>query len=216
MTIKLALVDDCALFRKSVRTVLLELDSNIQITEHASVPSPDEVLALAEPFSEQLVLLDYHLPNTDFLKNLFATKACFPQASVVVVSADETAQQIIDAVGAGAAGYIPKSSSPEIFVAALRLVLLGQTYLPEQVMLLAPHKRLALRRAYARLSGAQKKVLQSVIAGKSNKVIAIDYGLSPSTIKNHLTAAYRTLGLRNRTEAVLALSTIDESSGASV
>ena len=127
---------------------------------------------------------------------------------IVVVSADDNPHHIIKAIDDGAAGFIPKSSSPKILLAALRLILLGQTYLPAQVMSLAPHGSAVLRQCFLGLSPAQKRVLLGVVAGKSNKVIAIEHGLALGTIKSHLSVAYKVLGRNNRTEAVMALSVL--------
>ena len=208
MSIQLALIDDDALFRQGMCAVLLGLDADIQIKEFSEVPTPTAVLSAPDAFSQDLVLLDYHIPNSRFSHNLIAVRACFDLAKIVVVSADDNPHHIIKAIDDGAAGFIPKSSSPKILLAALRLILLGQTYLPAQVMSLAPHGSAVLRQCFLGLSPAQKRVLLGVVAGKSNKVIAIEHGLALGTIKSHLSVAYKVLGLNNRTEAVMALSVL--------
>jgi len=208
MSIELAFIDDDALFRQGMRAVLLSLDAGIQITEFSEVPSPAQVLAAPDALDQDLVLLDYHIPNSLFAHNLVAVRACFESAKIVVVSADDNPHHIIKVIDDGAAGFIPKSSNPKILLAALRLILLGQTYLPAQVMSLAPHGPAVIRQGFLGLSQAQKRVLLGVVAGKSNKVIAIEFGLALGTVKSHLSVAYKALGLNNRTEAVMALSAL--------
>lgn len=203
MTICLALIDDDGLFRKGLRTVLEGLDAEVRIKEFACVPSDS---FSQSDFAAQLVLLDYHIPDTEFAHNLSAVHALFPNARVTVLSADDNPHHILAVLDQGADGFIPKSSNSAMLIAALKLILLGQTYLPAQVLLLATHTTPSLRRNFARLSHAQQRVLLDVVAGKSNKMIAFELGLALGTIKSHLSAAYTVLGLRNRTEAVIALN----------
>jgi DNA-binding NarL/FixJ family response regulator len=208
MSMLLALIDDDSLYRQGMRKLLSSLDANIQIEEFSKVPSPFAKAEAPDAFGHNLVILDYHIPNCQFVHNLRAVRACFGMAKIVVVSADDDAHHIIQAIDHGAAGFIPKSSNADILVAALRLVLLGQTYLPVEVIGLAPHGPAVLRQAFESLSDAQQRVLLAVVAGKSNKLIAIEHGLALGTIKSHLSAAYKGLGLKNRTEAVMALSAL--------
>ena len=208
MSIQLALIDDDSLFRKGMRAVLQGLDAKIQIAEYSKVPTPAQVLSSPDAFTQELVLLDYHIPNSLFSHNLIAARATFESAKVVVVSADDNPLNIIMAIDDGAAGFIPKSSNPKILLAALRLILLGQTYLPTQVMSLAPHGPAVIRQGFTGLSQAQKRVLLGVVAGKSNKVVAIEHGLALGTVKSHLSTAYKVLGIKSRTEAVIALSAL--------
>ncbi len=205
MTMHLAIIDDDALFRQSLHAVLRALDANVRIEEFACIPSRH---CIPSDFAAQLVLLDYHIPDTEFARNLSDTRARFPAAKVTVLSADDNPHHILAVLEQGADGFIPKSSNSAMLIAALNLVLLGQTYLPVQVMSLAPSTTRHLQRQFARLSTAQQRVLLDVVAGKSNKLIAFEQKLAIGTVKSHLSAAYTILGFNSRAEAVIALSTL--------
>lgn len=199
MSMRLALIDDDPLFRTALRSLLFGLDPHVQIAESAGFTS-------SVRRSVELVLLDYHLPDSCFSTNLVQARRYFPSAKIVVVSADESPVRILEAIELGAAGFIPKSADPEVLIAALRIALLGQIYLPQEVMKYANAFSADVNQRYAALSDAQKRVLDKVLAGKANKVIAIELGLALGTVKSHLSMAFKALGVRNRNEAVVALS----------
>jgi DNA-binding NarL/FixJ family response regulator len=157
------------------------------------------------------VLLDYYLPGVNGLEALSKCRERFESATLVVLSGEEDARIIRSLVEHGAAGFIPKSSSREELISALKLVLAGGTYLPRIALGPLPvsnsnndghadsHKDMSMR-----LSRRQFEVLMKAVQGKSNKVIAKELEISDHTVKAHLSVAFRTLGVQNRTEAVYA------------
>jgi DNA-binding NarL/FixJ family response regulator len=131
--------------------------------------------------------------------------AAAPQVPVAVLSGETGSDLIREAIDEGASGFVPKSSSSELLVAALQLILAGGVYLPKDVLgeidagrSNANDKQLDL------LSARQTDVLLRAIKGQPNKVIAIDMGIAEGTVKTHLSAAFKILGVHNRTEAVFA------------
>jgi DNA-binding NarL/FixJ family response regulator len=196
--VRILIVDDHALFREGLRRMLRDLDAQAEIREAGGC---DEALALARE-NFQLVLLDMHMPGTSGLEALAALRTACESARIVVLSGEEDPRLVRQVIDAQAAGYIPKSSTPQLLFSALRLVLAGGVYLPT----------LALRDmgapdgspAAGGLSGRQLDVLRKAVEGKSNKVIARELAISEGTVKAHLAAAYRALGVKNRTEAVYA------------
>jgi DNA-binding NarL/FixJ family response regulator len=113
------------------------------------------------------------------------------------------------AIELGAMGFIPKSSSPEVLMQALRLILAGGVYLPPAVLdgRLAEPLPAKPQAGPAKLPGIterQMDVLRCVIQGKPNKVIARELDISEGTVKAHLSAVMQALGVHNRTEAVYA------------
>ena len=134
--------------------------------------------------------------------------AAAPTTPVAVLSGEEDPNLIRATIEAGASGYIPKASSSEILVAALQLILAGGIYLPHKVLAgmeaVTAGKGNSIEATKDLLSGRQTAVLLRAIQGQPNKVIAIDLGIAEGTVKTHLSAAFKALGVHNRTEAVFA------------
>jgi DNA-binding NarL/FixJ family response regulator len=114
-------------------------------------------------------------------------------------------------IDAGAAGFIPKTSTQDILIAALKLILAGGVYIPNLAMhgrsAAAPHRNGASDgspSAIESLSKRQLEVLARAVQGKPNKVIARELYIAEGTVKAHLSAAFQALGVSNRTEAVYA------------
>jgi len=202
----LLLVDDHALFREGLKFILRGLDEHLLIDEAGSV---EAAIAMQEVPPFDLILLDLNLPGAGDLEALASVRAAFPQAPIVVLSGEDDPRMIRATIEQGAMGFVPKSSTPEILINALRLILAHGVYLPLSALDTdAPaaeteginNPDTLLRN----LSPRQIEVLRSVIRGDSNKLIARKLSLSESTIKQHLSAVLRTVGARNRTEAVYA------------
>ncbi len=184
--------------------LLSDLDESLEFVEAESC---QQALA-CDADSCDLILLDYHLPGVDGLEAMAAIHQRFAGATIVVVSGEDHAQTIRAAIEAGASGFIPKSSTPEVLVAALKLILAGGVYLPPMLMngpaSAVDDSQAAGSKGKHGLSSRQLQVLLKVIQGKANKVVARDLNISEGTVKAHLSAAFRTLGVHSRTEAILA------------
>jgi DNA-binding NarL/FixJ family response regulator len=199
----LLLVDDHALFREGLRTLLLKISPDVTIHEAASLEG-----AVDECRSTQfrMVLLDLGLSTSDGLDTLDAFRNSVPNVPVIVLSGDEQPQHIRAAIDRGAVGYVPKSHTADLMIAALRFVLAGGIYLPpgalEDELGIEPSARSASANAFARLSPRQQQVAQLLLQGQSNNVIARKLGFSEGTVKAHVSAIYQIVGARNRVEAV--------------
>ncbi|MDM4770193.1 response regulator transcription factor [Solimonas sp. SE-A11] len=196
------LVDDHELFREGIKLLLANLAEDVVFVE-----APSCHAALSHPASSPLdvILLDFHLPGTHGFDALRALRAHFEQPAIVVLSAEENPALIVQAIDEGAAGFIPKTSSHAVMMAALRLVLAGGTYLPPHALLgSAPQAATAQQPGdpLAELTPRQVETLRLAMQGKANKVIAREMDVSEATVKAHLSASFRALGVRNRTEAV--------------
>lgn len=206
------LVDDHHLFRQGLKFLLSDLQTGIVF---ADADSCERALDYACGAPVDLVLVDLHMPGVDGMDALCAMRAAFGSSAVVVLSSEDDPRVIRKAIEMGASGFVPKSSTPEVMVAALRLVLAGGTYLPPHVLrefggfdrTPAPASIPAVARP-DNLSERQREVLLKVVQGKANKVIARELNLSEGTIKAHLSAAYRALGVQNRTEAVFVAAKV--------
>lgn len=206
------IADDHLLFRDGLRRLLSQFKDNMTFREAGTF---DEVRALCDgqtPFD--LILLDLGMPGWAGFSELGAIHERLPKALLVVVSGSERRSDLLAALESGAAGYIPKSSSAKVLLGALELVLNGGIYVPAQAIrgdllmntdAAAPEDPLTATGSAAgdQLTPRQREVLTRLREGKSNKQIAHELGLTEGTVKVHVTAILRLLGVRNRTQAAL-------------
>jgi DNA-binding NarL/FixJ family response regulator len=210
---KLLTVDDHALFRQGLKFLLMDLQHDLECLEAGSL---DEALALDEKESIEFVLLDYHLTDSEGDISLKRIATAFENAVIVLLSGEENPQLIRQLIDQGAAGYIPKSSSQDVLIAALKLILAGGVYVPAIAMNASTPAAMArvmqpegASRELNALSKRQQDVLTLAVQGKSNKAIARELNIAEGTVKAHLSAAFRALGVSNRTEAVYAASRLN-------
>lgn len=204
--ITLLVVDDHALFRGGMRLLLADLGVSARVLEADSVEA-----AVAMDERPDLVLLDLYLCGLSGQPALAMIRERMPDATVVALSGEEDPRLIRATIEEGASGFIPKTSTPGVMIGALRLVLAGGVYLPPQVLradaapaIAAGCAPVASASVLESLTPRQLDALMLAIRGKSNKAIARDLGVSQGTVKQHLSAAFRVLGVENRTQAVFA------------
>jgi len=202
------LIDDHALFREGLKFLLRSLDAALEVDEASDCA---KALEHAAARSYDLVLLDLKMPGVAGLEALAALRDAVPAAPLVVLSGEDNPGVVRAAIERGAMGFIPKSSTPEVLIQALRLVLARGVYLPPTVLDAARTPApVAFQDAPAGdmvlpgLTPRQMDVLRCVIQGKSNKIIARELDVSEGTVKAHLSSVLRALDARNRTEAVYA------------
>jgi DNA-binding NarL/FixJ family response regulator len=145
--------------------------------------------------SDSLVLLDLGLPDCSGIAVLRSFGGVFPDMRIVVVSASESSAVIATALKGGAAGYIPKTSPPEVVVAALRVIVAGGTYIPPQVM-----PEIAQTPVF---TARQLEVLQLLAQGASNRDIAKALGIADNTAKQHTHAVFQALNVSTRSQAIV-------------
>ena len=153
------------------------------------------------------------METVDSIQHICAT---WPDVPVVVVSVREDMQVIRQALRAGAAGYIPKTSSPDVTLNAIRLVLSGCIYIPPDALeLRSAAEEMDVTAAGVRkslpesseiadfpLTNRQVDVIDLIAEGKSNKEVGEELGLTAGTIKMHLSRIYKVLKAKSRTDAV--------------
>ena len=151
------------------------------------------------------VMLDLNLPDVDGLDGLVRLRAA-ANAPVIVVSSLADNRVVSQVIQAGAAGYVPKHSPREVFRTAFETVHSGDVFLPEGCVLVedeeADEQSDAINRL-ATLTNQQARILQLICEGKLNKQIAYDLSIAETTVKAHVTAIMRKLGVQSRTQAVL-------------
>ena len=201
---QILLVDDHALFRQGLRLLLDDMDHGLNFHEADRL---DTALSAVESSSAfDLVLMDFHLPGTSGLEALNRFLGAAPGTPVIVLSGEEDPSLIRRAIDAGASGFVPKSASPEVLMAALKLILAGGVYLPPSVLISGSQGESTEPgdQKAELLSERQTSVLLLAVQGKANKVIASELGIAEGTVKAHLSSAFKVLGVRNRTEALIA------------
>lgn len=156
-----------------------------------------EALALFEKLRPSLTLMDGILPDIPGVEVTRRIIAAHPAAKVIVVSINDTAEDVHRAMEAGAKGYLPKSSELNDLVRAIRTVAAGEHYLPPELA-----RKLAERNLHTPLSDRELDVLRLVAQGKANKEIAESLGVGEGTVKTHLSHLLAKLDAPDRTRAV--------------
>lgn len=205
-TYDILIADDHPLFRSALRQALSSgLEAAVQLTEAGSIA---ELQALLETRRDwDLVLLDLNMPGAYGFSGLVLLRGQYPHLPVVVISAQEEASVYKRARDFGASGFIPKSSTLEGIQQAVQEVLDGGVCWPATVddggPLSDEEKNISAQ--LASLTPQQFKVLTMVCDGLLNKQIAYELSVSEATVKAHVTAIFRKLDVRTRTQAALAL-----------
>lgn len=213
--LKLLVIEDHALVREGMIQTLRHLEpdrpaAEICILEAGNCDDGCAILIEQEDFD--LVLLDLALPGMDGLTCLGLIRQRFPAVPVVIVSAYDDAPTVKRALKAGASGFIPKAYPGERMLAALRQVLAGQVYEPENLLPTSPISEPASTVVTETaaddfgLTERQAEVLGLMNSGKSNREIAALLGVSEGTVKIHVTAVLKALGVSSRTQAMVAVA----------
>jgi DNA-binding NarL/FixJ family response regulator len=204
------IADDHPLFRDALQRAVLAAVPDATVHTADSVPA---LFALIESLPDaDLLLMDLHMPGARGYSALAHIRGQYPGLPTIVVSGHEEGQIARRALAHGASAYIPKSAAVEQIVEAVRAVLDGDVWLPHQLVggsveLKADEADVAAR--VATLTPQQFRVLNMIAEGLLNKQIAFDLGVSEATVKAHMTAIMRKLGVSNRTQVALAASHLD-------
>jgi DNA-binding NarL/FixJ family response regulator len=213
--VKILVVDDHPLILEALHHVLRQLDGEVEVYDART--AEDGRHLVADHPDAGLLLLDLTLPGADGFSLLEELRAEHPAMPVVVISASDRREDILRAIDLGAMGYIPKSSSNQVTLQALRLVLSGGVYLPPIALSARddpadappPAAEDAAAHTTARelgLTARQAQVLALILQGKPNKVICRELGLAEGTVKIHVAAILRALNVSTRTQAVIEAS----------
>lgn len=192
-------VDDHPLFRAALKIAALRAAPTAGVIEAGTIAEAVEKLCAAPRLD--LVLLDLRIPDADGYSGIATIHVERPDVPIIVVSAVRAAEAAASAVRYGAAGYLGKTADLATIARTIADALAGHRMVP-------PHDEDAsvdaMAQRIAELTPAQLKVLIAVLGGKLNKQIAFDLGVSEATVKAHMTAVFRKLGVQNRTQAVIA------------
>jgi DNA-binding NarL/FixJ family response regulator len=201
------IADDHELFRSGLKQLLLDELGAEEVREAETLDQAIEILTGGGQCD--LILVDLRMPGMSGAEDLAALRDGFPEAKVAVVSAWEERAEIIAALSAGVHGYVPKSLPSAEIAAALRSILEGRIYAPpslgrREATAPAP-TALAYGAGQEKLTTRQKEVLTELLKGQASKEIARSLDIAEGTVKIHLAAIYRALGVRTRAEAIAKL-----------
>ncbi|QGX41244.1 response regulator transcription factor [Permianibacter aggregans] len=204
---KVLLADDHPLFRDALKRAI---EFSIEQAEVFDADSVAALYALLEQHSDaDLLLLDLHMPGAKGFSALIHIRAAQPGLPVIVISGNEDPAIMQRAIGHGASAYIPKNTAPETMSSAIRAVLDGEVWLPAGIddkTTSIAQEEAEIARRIKELTPHQFRVLMMLADGSLNKQIAYDLGVSEATVKAHMTAIMKKLGVTNRTQAVVAAS----------
>lgn len=205
MSIRALIADDHELFRSGLKQLLIDVLSAEDVREAEDFDQAIE--SLTNGGAGDLILVDLRMPGMAGAETLAALRDGFPDAKVAVVSAWEERADIIAALSAGVHGYIPKSLSSADIAAAIRAILDGQIFVPSALGKREPgsQRMAAAQDAGDKLTQRQKEVLNELLKGQASKEIARTLDIAEGTVKIHLAAIYRALGVRTRAEAIAKL-----------
>lgn len=207
---EILIADDHPLFRSALQQALtLGLGPGVRLVEAASIGELES--RLAEKADWDLVLLDLNMPGAYGFSGLVLLRGQYPQLPVVMISAQEDIAVVARSREFGASGFIPKSSSLETIQQAVRVVLDGDAWWPQQTQeaISVSEEARAASAGLASLTPQQFRVLTMVCEGLLNKQIAYELSVSEATVKAHVTAIFRKLGVRTRTQAALLLQQLE-------
>lgn len=207
MAVNILIADDHPICAAALSMAARQIVSDAQ-TNH--VESLAEALDLASRERFHLILLDLKLPDAQGFVGLLAMSKAQPGTPIAIVSSNDAPATMQQAMRHGASGYIAKSAPMSAMISAIRALLAGgQVFPPEafQAPAQPPIPDAAAR--IADLSAAQLRVLRAAASGSANKQLAYELGLSEPTVKTHFAQIFRKLGVTNRTQAILALQSLE-------
>jgi DNA-binding NarL/FixJ family response regulator len=206
------------MIREGLRHVLREIDSDGEVVEADSAEAALDALR-TQGDELTLVLLDLGLPDTEGMTLLRQIRQARPGVPVVVLSANDSRPVVLEAIDAGAMGFISKRSSSTVLVNSVRLVLAGGICIPAHAQIAAQeHQAIAQEPGHAPsvplyrtpsdlgITARQAEVLALLIQGVPTKFICRELDVAIGTVKSHITAIFRALNVHNRTQALFALS----------
>lgn len=212
---KILIADDHPLFREAIHNVISDGFQGSEVMETADL---DSALALTHEHDDlDLILLDLNMPGMHGLNGLITLRNEAPTTPVVIVSAEQEKQIVLQAITYGAVGFITKSSPRSQMIEAIEQILNGNVYLPPDIIRAqksSTSRRLSDAPSFPpemlqALTRKQLLVLERMTKGESNKQIAYTLDIAETTVKAHVSAILRKLNVHNRVQAILSASDID-------
>ena len=194
--ITLLVVDDYPFFRLGIAT-LIGATPDMEVVAEAETGS--QAIELFKRFHPSICLVDLRLPGMSGIEIIREIHKIDPNTRFIVLTMYEGDEDIYQAVSAGATGYLVKGMPSEMLLTAIRRVANGGRFFPPTVV-----HTLQNRTPDANLSERQKEVLRLLTAGRNNREIAAQLHISDEIVKTHVSEILLRLGVRDRTQAVIA------------
>jgi DNA-binding NarL/FixJ family response regulator len=197
--IRVLLADDHAVVRSGL-TQLLATVEDVEVVGAAADGAEAVELALAQ--RPDVVLMDLSMPVMDGIEAIRRVRGHDPEARIVVLTSFSDRERILDALDAGAIGYLLKDAEPDELIRGVRAAAAGEAPLAPKAASAVLTAR-ADQRPAAELTPREREVLGLLSRGKANKQIARELGISEKTVKAHLTRVFEAIGVSDRTAAAL-------------
>ena len=200
MTVRIVLADDNALFRSGIAQIL-KADGRFEVVGEAS--RGDEAVAAASELHPDLILIDLRMPGISGVEAIRHIRRSDPQAPIGVLTIFDTDAYVKAAMDAGASGYIAKDCTPDSLCAAAAALARGERHV---IAPSRPSEDLGTRSPGLPLAGLtprEVEVLRALATGLTNEAIARQLGISPKTLRNHISNTYHKLHIYDRAQAVI-------------
>jgi len=203
--IRVIIIDDHALFRSG----LMELLERRGIKVVTAIGSGHEGIEAAKDATYDLILLDIRMPQMNGRETLVQLRSSGVKVPIIMLTTSQDDEDVIHALRNGAQGYLLKDMEPDELVAALYDILKGETVVAKE---LAGALARAVKKGdppskaaspFSELTPRETEILEHLAAGQSNKVIARELGIADGTVKLHVKAILRKLGVSSRVEAAV-------------
>ena len=206
---KFLISDDHPLYREALISALQPLFENVDIIQSDDLDSTLEALQQHSDFD--LVLLDLNMPGCDNFYGLIRVSQDFPQVPVAVVSASDSIDVVSKVMNLGAKGFISKATPTVTIAEALKQIMDGRNWFPEDMQIDIEDyvPAIDIAKLVGELTPKQFKVLKLLQTGLLNKQIAFDLNITEATVKAHISAVFRKFNVNTRTQAVLMLKDLD-------
>lgn len=204
--IRVLIVDDHTLFRSGIK-LLLQRQEGFEVVGEAG--DGLEGVKRAKQLKPDVVLLDLHMPGTSGLEAISLLREEAPQSQVIMLTVSEDAEDLLEALRAGARGYLLKNIDTEFLLESIRRAAAGESVMSPQMAgkladaMRAPAKRSAAAADAGRLTPREREIILMLARGASNKEIARALDLAESTVKIHVQGILRKLNLASRVQAAV-------------
>ena len=206
------IIDDHPLFREALSSAVSLAHPAVKAREVSNLE--DAVALLDDDRGFDIALLDLNMPGVHGFEGLLKLRSLYPWLPVLVVSGLENEQIIDEAIAYGAAGFLPKSLGREVLADAIEAIMSGHVYLPDGIEAGIPsdasNKKAVIIERLMSLTPQQHRVLIMLREGLLNKQIAYELDVGATTVKKHVSEILRKLQVYSRTQAVIAVSQLDQ------
>ena len=203
MTVRILVVDDHPMIRHGLRSLLNDV-SDFQVIDEAD--DGLEAIRKIELIKPDILIIDMMMPNLNGLEVLLQIKKLSPATHTIVFSMQSAEPYVVEALKAGAAGYILKDTGPSELVTAIQSVLQGNSYLSEQLSERIANNGLRVENTaidlYQTLTTREREILQLTAEGKSSTEIGEKLVISPRTVEVHRSKLMKKLALHSQTELI--------------